>query len=639
MALFKDKSADKIKQKERDSEHQLETNSVVVPRYSIGIDLGTTNSVMSYVDLQSDVLSLNHEVVAISQLTEAGKLEDKYQLPSFLYSAHEDEFAEQDLKLLWDDSSAQGWITGEWPRQLGAKTPMRLVSSVKSWLCQANVDPHSKFLPLQSPEDVEKVSPVRASTFYLQHLASAWNHQFSDFPIEQQEVVVTIPASFDPLARELTVKAIQDAGISRFSLLEEPQSAVYSWIAKNGESWRKQLKIGDVLLVIDIGGGTTDLSLLTVKEEGGTVELHRLAVGDHLLLGGDNMDLALAIKLQNKLMMEGQTLQTWQVLGLQHACRLAKEKLLNDPQMESIPIVVPSRGSKLMGATLKIALTQEDVLGTLVEGFFPEVGFDEMPKQGVRSALAKVALNYAQDAAITRHLAAFLVKHRTALLGVNADQSPSFLPPSVILLNGGVFKAKPLVDRVMLIINRWLETSGLPSASLLEGADLDLAVSKGASYFGFVRQGKGVRIRGGVASSYYLGIESSLPAVPGFTPPISALCLAPFGMEEGGQVSIPDQVFALAIGEPAQFRFFGSKTRRTDETGVLLESWQEGELEELPPVESVLEDKDAKPGERVNVCLNAYVTEIGTVEVEAVSVAEPAKHWKVSFDVRDRGHI
>jgi len=643
VAIFKKQAAsqESVAEKVKSSDGNQEVGENNSPRYSVGIDLGTTNCVISYVDLTSDILSLVHEVFPIAQLCDAGSVEDRFQFPSFLFSPHEEAFQAESLQVPGIvEAQAPAWIYGEWARELGVKTPSRLVSSVKSWLGQHHVDPHSAFLPLEASDDTPKISPVAVCTLYLRYLFSAWNHRFPDALIHQQDVVVTIPASFDPAARELTVKAIQEAGIQQVVLLEEPQAAVYSWILKNGENWRKHLKVGDVLLVVDVGGGTTDLSLLAVSEEMGAVTLQRLAVGDHLLLGGDNMDLALAIRLQKKLAKEGHTLQAWQILGLAQACRLAKEKLLSDQTLQPLPIVVPSRGSKLMGGSIKTDLSIEEVRETLVEGFFPMVAITDAPKQGIRAALAKVALNYTQDAAVTRHLAAFLRKHREALPGSLSQSDASFIAPSVVLLNGGVFKSQVFADRVMESVNHWLLEAGLPEARLLAGSDLDFAVGRGAAYFGFVRQqGRGVRIRGGVASSYYLGIESSLPAVPGFEPPISALCIAPFGLEEGAVVSLPHQVFALTVGEPVHFRFFGSKTRRSDEAGLLLESPESDTLEELPMIELVLKDDEAKMGDRVNVYLKATISEIGTIDVDALSVSRPEKTWKVSFDVRDRGQL
>ncbi len=603
-------------------------------RYSVGIDLGTTHCVLSYAEIHAEGEEFNQQVMGVPQLIAPGMVEDDPQLPSFLYQAHSAELADDASNLPW--TAKPRYLVGEIARNLGSKTPIRLVASAKSWLCHAGVDCKSPILPAEAPEDVERVSPFEASVAYLQHLSDAWSYKFPNAPLSEQDLVITVPASFDPAARELTVEAAKTVGLSQAILLEEPQAAVYSWIEKSGGDWRKQTQCGDIILVIDVGGGTTDLSLIAVTQQSGNLELTRVAVGDHILLGGDNMDLALAYTVKAKLEKDGQRLQPWQVQALTHSCREAKEKLFNDEMLESLPLVIASRGSSLIGGTLRAELTRAEVQQVLVEGFFPQVSASDRPITRTRTGLRTTGLPYAQDAAITRHLAAFLAKQQHAtsdLADVNLPEHATFLHPTAVLFNGGVFKAKALAERFMSVLNAWLAAEQAPEARLLSGADLDLAVARGAAYYGFVRKGKGVRIKGGTAASYYVGVESAMPAVPGLPPELEALCIAPFGMEEGTQEELRDDTFGLVIGEPVRFRFFASNTRREDRVGTRLDYWTDDELSELDEIEITLSEENHRPGEIVPVYLCAAVTEVGTLELQAVSQRDNSR-WKIEFDVR-----
>ncbi|SPR96521.1 Hsp70 family protein [Cupriavidus taiwanensis] len=606
-------------------------------RYAIGIDLGTTHSAVSYVDLAaSDGEKTSQRVLPIAQLTAPGAVEDLDLLPSFLYLPHASELAPGDLNLPW--SAARDFAVGEMARSRGAGTPIRLVSSAKSWLCHPGVDRRAAILPADAPPEVPRVSPLEASVRYLTHLREAWDQAHPDAPFGEQDVTVTIPASFDPAARELTAEAAAAAGYARMTLLEEPQAALYSWIQKSAGQWRKQVKVGDIILVVDVGGGTTDLSLIAVIERDGNLELHRIAVGDHILLGGDNMDLALAHVVARKLAAQGTQADPWQLRALTYACRAAKETLLTDPATESVPLVVPSRGAKLIGGSIRTELTGAELTQTILEGFFPQVDAAARPLTRARVGLTQLGLPYAQDAAITRHLAAFLGRQAGALAeieGLQATQpdGASFLRPTAVLFNGGVFKSGLLVERILQTLNGWLAAEGAAPARLLDGAELDLAVARGAAYYGYVRRGKGVRIRGGTARAYYIAVESSMPAVPGFEPPIQALCLAPFGMEEGTEAELPPQEFGLVVGEPVHFRFFGSSVRRQDQVGTLLDYWGPEELQELEEIQATLPAEGRTAGEVVPVRLHARVTEAGTLELEAVPRAS-GERWKVQFDVR-----
>jgi len=609
------------------------------PRYAIGIDLGTTHSALSYVDLgASDGEKTQHGVLAIPQLTAPGTVEDLPLLPSFLYLPHADELAPGELSLPWPQSEQeQTGVAGEMARSRGATTPIRLVSSAKSWLSHPGVDRRSALLPNDAPEEVTRVSPLEASTRYLTHLRQAWEQAYPDAPFGEQAVTVTIPASFDPGARELTAEAARAAGYTNLTLLEEPQAALYSWIQGSEGRWRKEVKPGDIILVVDVGGGTSDFSLIAVLERDGVLEPHRIAVGDHILLGGDNMDLALAHLVARKLAASGTQLDAWQMRALTYGCRSAKEKLLADASVDTWPIVVPSRGSKLIGGSIRTELTRDEVTTFILDGFFPQVDASARPAVRTRAGLTQLGLPYAQDAGITRHLAAFLARQVGAtseLEGYAGKQNAdaTFLHPTAVLFNGGVFKSELLAQRVMGALNDWLYMEGSEPARMLGGADLDLAVARGAAYYSYVRRGSGVRIRGGTARAYYVAIESSMPAIPGMEPPIQALCVAPFGMEEGSEIELPNQEFGLVVGEPVQFRFFGSSVRRQDQIGDLLDFWGPDELIEMNEIQATLSPEGRLAGDVAQVRLHAMATESGTLEL--LAVANDGQRWKVEFDVR-----
>ncbi|MGR9088258.1 MAG: Hsp70 family protein [Gammaproteobacteria bacterium] len=604
-------------------------------RFSVGIDLGTTHCVLSYAELDHEGADeFSQEVMAIPQLTAPGTVEEKIQLPSFMYQAHSEELAEGSTSLPWSEKPDH--LVGEIARSLGSKTPIRLVASAKSWLCHAGVDCKAPILPSDAPDEVERVSPFQATVAYLRHLHDAWCALHPDAPLSGQDLVITVPASFDPAARELTVEAARSLGLDQAILLEEPQAALYSWIEQSHGDWRNHVKCGDILLVVDIGGGTTDLSLIAVTEQDGNLELTRVAVGDHILLGGDNMDLALAYTVKAKLEKDGKRLEPWQLQALTHGCRDAKEKIFSDPSLDQIPLVIPNRGSSLIGGALRTELTRDEINQVLVEGFLPRIAITERPVARSRTGLRTTGLPYAQDAGITRHLAAFLSKQHSAaddLKDINLPEHSTFLHPTAVLFNGGVLKAETLASRLMEVLNSWLKAENAPEARLLAGADLDLAVARGAAYYGFVRKGKGVRIKGGTAASYYVGVESAMPAVPGMAPELQALCIAPFGMEEGTQEELPDDEFGLIVGEPVRFRFFASTMRRDDRVGTRLDYWTDQELAELDEIEITLPEDGRRPGDIVPVHLCAAVTEVGTLELQAISQKDGGR-WKIEFDVR-----
>jgi hypothetical protein len=413
------------------------------------------------------------------------------------------------------------------------------------------------------------------------------------------------------------VVAAREAGFDNITLLEEPQAAFYAYLAARGDAWRKDLAPGDVVLVCDVGGGTTDFSLIEVKNEDGSLALERIAVGDHILLGGDNMDLALAAIANKQITEAGKTLDAMQQRALSYQCRAAKEKLLGVDPPSSVTLTILSRGSKLIGGTIKTDITREHATQFLLDGFFPVVGADVAAQKRRQAGLREMGLPYAHDPAITRHLAEFLGRFGRM--------------PTHVLFNGGVMKAAQLQARVVELLRTWAGRD----VRVLGGADLDLAVALGAAHYGRVREGKGVRIRGGTARTYYIGIESSMPAIPGFAPPVKALCVAPQGLEEGSTVELPDDELGLVVGELSNFRFFAAATRKDDGAGTLIDADTEG-LVELDPVEKLVEaDGERKAGELVPVKLEAHVTEVGTLELWCVA-RDGNGRWKLEYSVRER---
>jgi hypothetical protein len=504
-----------------------------------------------------------------------------------------------------------------------------VVASAKSWLSYTGADRKAPILPWRGAETEDhdqspRVSPVEASSRYLAHIRAAWNARM-DAPLEEQDVFLAVPASFDAVARELTVVAARNAGLPNVTLMEEPQAAFYSWLASAGDDWRAELAPGDVVLVCDIGGGTSDFSLIAATDDGsGNLELERVAVGDHILLGGDNMDLALAHGVMQRLGRKAKKLKPTQQRALIHACRRGKETLLAPDPPEEVPIAILGRGSKLIGGTIRTELRRADVEALLLDGFFPLVEADAAPQKRQAVGLKELGLPYATDPAVTRHLAEFTARHARL--------------PTALLWNGGVMKGALIRDRVAAAIHGWYEGDAEPPR-VLTGTNLDLAVAHGAAYYGLVRRGRGIRIRGGTARSYYIGVESAMPAIPGFAPPVKALCVAPFGMEEGSAVDLPEEELGLVVGETAVFRFFASSSRKEDAAGAVLDP-DEVELAELEPVEALLPaDEKQSAGDVVPVSLRSHVTEVGTLELWCVAregEPETAPRWKLEYAVRER---
>lgn len=590
-------------------------------RYIVGIDLGTTNSVVAYVDAADADARL--QILPIPQLTGPGAVEAQAVLPSFLYLAADNELPTEALRLPWGDPGNA--VTGAFAQKRGAEVPHRLISSAKSWLSHQEADRTAAILPWGSPDEVHKLSPVQASTAFLAHMRAAWNAAMADALLEDQEVLLTVPASFDAVARDLTLRAAQAAGLAQVTLLEEPQAAFYAWIEHCGDDWRNDVAVGDVALVCDVGGGTTDFTLIAVGARDGELALERIAVGDHILLGGDNMDLALAFQVRERLTAAGNALDAWQFRALISSCREAKEHLLaGGTKNVKYPVSILGRGRKLVGGTVRTDIERAEVDSALVAGFVPACTVDDRPQAQRRTGLQEIGLPYAADPAITRHLAHFLTQHRDAI-ATASSQKPG--RPTAVLFNGGVMRAAGLRQRLLDVVNGWF---GEP-LRILEGTDPEHAVARGAVYYGLARRGRGVRIRGGTGRTYYVGVEAAMPAVPGMRPPIRALCVVPRGLEEGTEVEMPKQEFGLVVGEPAEFRFLASATRHDDAVGAIVDTWGE-EIQELAPLATTLELK-GREGATVPVRLQARVNEVGVLELWCVS-RDGDHRWKLEFNVR-----
>jgi hypothetical protein len=608
-------------------------------RYLVGIDLGTVNSAIAAVDLAArgdpaDAL----RALAVPQLVAPGLVEERRVLPSSAYLPGP-ELAPDATRLPWETPGRPVVVVGELAREQGARVPGRLVASAKSWLSHAKVDRAAAILPWGAPEGVPKLSPVAASALYLAHLRDAWNAGHPDAPLEAQEVVLTVPASFDAIARELTLAAAREAGL-RPTLLEEPQAAFYDWAARHRADLAAALGGNRLILVVDVGGGTTDLTLIQAEVTNGRPKLERVAVGDHLLLGGDNVDVALARGVEAKV---GERLDAPRWAALVQACRLAKEKLLAEGGPPRLPVAVVGRGSRLVGSAVSSELVRDEVRRVLLDGFFPVVGADERPRRAARTAgLAELGLPYEADPAVTRHVAAFLAAHAA---DVRSPLTPSLSPreaggegvilglprPDAILVNGGVFTPLEVRERLAAVVSSWFP--GTPPVALLASPALDLAVARGAAYAALVRRGLGIRIGGGSPRAYYVGIAGSERT------PMDALCIVPRHLEEGARVEVP-RTFELALGRPVRFPLFASAAARFERPGDVVPVTDD--LAPLPPIATVLRSPDAPAaGKRtapadVPVRLEAALTEIGTLELWCVAKDRDAR-WKLEFQLRGAG--
>jgi len=595
-------------------------------QYCIGIDLGTTNSVLAFAELHEPEAMV--AVLPIPQLVSAGAIERRLSLPSFLYLAP----SLDDPALQVPNVRNRAGIVGEYARRIAGEQPDRVVVAAKSWLCNKRVDRQSHILPWGSEAEIEKVSPVEATTAFLTHLIDAWHAEFPDSAFAEQRVVLTVPASFDLVAREFTKQAAIAAGFPEdFLFLEEPQAAMYNWIHAQGNEWRRSLQENDVLLVCDVGGGTTDLTLVQIQSLNGELNMNRLAVGNHLLIGGDNMDLTLAHVAAEQFAEQGTKLNAWQSISLWHSCRLAKESLLrgnNAP--DSCPLSVLGKGSKLIGGTVSTMLRRETVERTLVDGFFPRVVRNDRPMRDTESGFQEIGLPFESDSAITKHIGAFLSDH-LQIANQSQESGQAELKLTHLLFNGGVFNAEAFRTRMLETLASWNE--GGKELTLLGGIEeLDQAVACGAAYYGWSKHNGGIRIRGGTSRSYYVGIETSGPSIPGLPRPLQALCVVPQGMEEGTQTDVKSRDVGLKVGQRGRFRFFSSTVRKQDQPGVTLRHWDEGELDETSPLEVELA---ASEGEQfVPVRFQSRITELGVFELWCKSTRDDQR-WKLELNVRE----
>lgn len=587
--------------------------------YIVGIDLGTSNCAVAFARLDRKPPAVqDFPVVQVQRPAQTAPLP---LLPSALYAATPEERAS--LVVPWDLQPQ--WVVGHYARWRGSKVPGRLITSAKSWLCHPAVDRSAAILPWGGAPDVQKISPVDASALLLGQMRSAWNLAHPDAPLEQQQVVITVPASFDEVARSLTVNAARQAGFEQFTLLEEPQAAFYDFSQRHQTGLAAVLENIRLILVVDVGGGTSDFTLVQVAASPEGPLLKRIAVGDHLILGGDNMDNALARHVEEKL---GQRkLSTAQLIQLVQAAREAKETLLSENPPPETKIAIASEGSKLLGSTLSATLPRAEVEALVVDGFLPRTSPDELPKKTGRAGIQEIGLPYVADPAITRHLAAFLAKHAESgfeALGIRGELRISPIPrPDAILLNGGVFNSSQLARRLVEVVSNWWPQQ--PEVPLLQHDSLDLAVARGAAYYGLVRNGVGRRISGGTAHSFYIGVAADKNESTS-----SAVCLVPRGVEEGESIELKDRLFKLHVGRPVQFPIYTSTGDQVDRPGDIVRV--DDSFSSLPPIQTVL--KSAKERvERIPVFLRATLTEIGTVELWCVA-AESPEQWRLEFDVR-----
>ncbi len=586
----------------------------------VGIDLGTTHTLLAYAELTRKAVG-EVELFEIEQLVAPGEVTPRVLFPSMRYHPAADELSADDQSLPWalaDPAGVSPLVLGELARALGSQVPGRLVTSAKSWLSHPAVDRGADILPWGGLEGVAKVSPIDASASYLRYLRDAWNQSFAPHRLENQELVLTVPASFDEAARALTVEAAKRAGLVRLRLLEEPQAACYDWIHRHREALREALADVRLLLVVDVGGGTTDLTLIRVSVDGETPVLERVGVGDHLMLGGDNMDMALAHLVEQRL--GGVRLNAASLSQLLQQCRAAKERLLASEPPESATVTLVGSGARLVGGARSAKLGREEVDALIVDGFFPRVTMEDHP-HGRRGAIVEFGLPYAADAAVTRHVAAFLAKHaHVSAEAVGDAGGAGALAPDAVLLNGGVFSSHALTQRLMAILESWRQGP----VRQLHLDDPMTAVARGAVAYAIARRGHSTRIGGGAARSYFLVLE-------GAEGEQQAVCLLPRGTPEGQEIVLEGRTFALRLGEPVGFQTASLTGDHGYRSGELI-STSEADFVQLPPIATVLEDG----GEwaEVDVQLSVMLTEVGTLDVSCLAVEDRGRRWHLAFQLR-----
>nr|WP_236649435.1 Hsp70 family protein [Rhodopirellula sp. SM50] len=609
------------------SEHNdTSTDPAATPaRFVVGIDLGTTNCAMCYVDTSASEWQV--ETFRIPQWVDLGQLEKRETLPSFHYELTASEAGGQAGALPWQDASSKPTsCVGVFARDAGARHPGRRINSAKSWLSHDGVDRTADFLPWHGDADVPRMSPVAASSEYLRHLRGAWDDAFAEHPLHEQDVVITLPASFDEVARELTIKAAKLAGLKRVYLIEEPQAAFYAWIDGHRRDWQDLVRPGQLILVCDIGGGTTDLTLIRVRPAGQSndqVQFHRVAVGRHLILGGDNMDLAVAKLAEAKLneSSAGTPPSASQWDRMVQASRTVKESMLDESRGASFTLNVAAEGAKLLAGAIQVELTAEEIDATLLDGFFPSVQLSDRPSRQ-QSGFQEFGLPYATDPAITRHLAEFLSEHRRS--GIEEQDTESADRPDLVLFNGGVLAAPAIRQRIVDSLRDWFQAPGETwQPKVLASQRLDLAVARGAAYYAMVRRGQGVRIAANLGRSYYMQVQHDPPR---------ALCLIPGDAEAGQQFRADDHPLHLQVGAPVQFPLWVSSTRLADRVGDLV-AIDPNEMSALPPICTALVRGRRREETELSVFVESELSEIGTVGMYCVD-AEHGKRWKLEFDIR-----
>ncbi|HGZ6487228.1 TPA: Hsp70 family protein [Vibrio parahaemolyticus] len=606
------------------------------PRFLVGIDLGTTNTVVAYCEITDNLEQSEVSLFDIDQLIGPGEVVRKPLLPSFRYHPAVGQISPSDLTLPWDNKPVAGdinnVIVGEWARELGAKVEGRQVSSAKSWLSHQAVDRNSDILPWAGAQDVDKVSPVIASASYLNHIRQAWNYRHPSNKLEDQDVVVTVPASFDETARKLTLEAAELAGLKKIVLLEEPQAVCYDWYARHQQTAADELKDLPLILVCDVGGGTTDLSLIEAKFTHDDLALDRIGVGEHLMLGGDNLDLALAHLAESRF-NQNKKLTAASLTKLIQQTRKAKENLLSTSAPDEVKITMLGSGSKLLGGTKSIALSKQEVHQIALDGFFPLSDFSEVPDKR-RSAVVEFGLPYVADPAVSKHVAEFLTQHQQvsrAALGIEDDKQNAI--PVGLLLNGGVFNSDLVTERVTTLLSDW---RGAP-VTVLDNPHPDWSVALGAVAFGKARRGAQLKIGGGAARSYFLHLQEKNKMG-------KALCLLAKGTEEGHEIRLSGRRFSLTLGEPVRFNLLTSThdtlTNNTAiQNGVMVDV-DPDLFAPLPPYITTLEGEGAElqanQKERVEVQLACQLTEVGTLKMECVSAEDDKKRWELEFEVRNK---
>jgi molecular chaperone DnaK (HSP70) len=592
-------------------------------QYTVGIDLGTSNTVLAYVEAGSEAI----RIFDIDQLVGPGEVSARPLLPSVRYHPAPGELAPGDLQLPWSGPTAsdvQPAVIGRLARTLGAQVPGRLVTSAKSWLSHASVDRLAPILPWGADDEVGKVSPVTASASYLAHVREAWNHRFPHAPLEDQDVVLTVPASFDEGARALTLEAARMAKLPALRLLEEPQAAFYDWLYRHRATLGSELADTRLVLICDVGGGTTDLTLIKVHFEDGEPQLTRIGVGNHLMLGGDNMDLALARLVEPRIAAQQARLSAASLSQLVERCRAAKEQLLGEAAPDSTAITLLGAGARLVGGARTAEVTRQEIEQIVVEGFFPKVAPDELPRRS-RGAIVEFGLPYATDPAVTRHVAAFLNRlagpSREAMN--TCERADQALPmPDTLLLNGGVFRARALIDRLTDTLAAW---RGQP-LHVLQNDHPDVAVARGAVAYGLARAGHAPRIGGGSPRSYILVLDDGAQASRG-------VCLLPRGTEEGREVHLEDRVFALRLGHPVRFHLVSTVADTVYQHGELVDL-ATGDFVRLPPIATVVQRRGASESHETPVKLTTSLTEIGTLEMHCIATEDPSRRWLLEFQLR-----